>query len=315
MKQLAATVKPVAPFDFGLTAGNQTFFRREIPPTPPLQRGDGGISLAQDVHRRLLDLRGKLALASVRSVGSVAAPELAVELQGDGLTSQDAALAADQVAWILGAHQHLAPFYTLAQGDPVLSAIVERFYGLHLPHAGSVFEALVLAILGQQIASNVARIIRTLLIETYGPCQTIQGETYYAFPRPESLLAASVEELQRLKLSRRKAEYIQGIAAAALGESNGLEVLRQLPDAAVVEQLMQLRGVGPWTAQCALIRALGRPDAFPLGDLALRRTVSRLYFNGEDITDADLEKLARRWSPWRTFATVYLFTALRAGMA
>lgn len=304
MEQLATTIKPVAPFDFGLTAGYQTYFRGSY----------GSDSLAQDVYRRLLDVRGKLVLATVRSVGSVAAPELAVELQGDGLASQDAALAADQVAWILGAHQQLTPFYALAQTDPVLSAVVERFNGLHLPHAASVFEALVLAILGQQLATNVARIIRTLLIETYGPCQTFQGETYYTFPRPESLLAATVEELQRLKLSRRKAEYIQGIAAAALGESNGLEALRQLPDADVVEQLRQLRGVGPWTAQWALIRALGRPDAFPLGDLALRRTVSQLYFNGADLDDARLEEFSRRWSPWRTYATIYLFTALRAGM-
>jgi DNA-3-methyladenine glycosylase II len=123
-----------------------------------------------------------------------------------------------------------------------------------------------------------------------------------------------VEELQRLKLSRRKAEYIQGIAAAALGESNGLEALRQLPDAEVVEQLRQLRGVGPWTAQWVLIRALDRPDAFPLGDLALRRTVSQLYFNGADLDDTRLEEFSRRWSPWRTCATIYLFTALRAGM-
>jgi len=303
MASLTATVKPVPPFDFGLTAGYQTYFRSSY----------GSDSLAQDVYRRLLDVRGKLVLASVRSVGSVAAPELAVELQGDSLSSQDAALAADQVAWIVGADEDLGPFHTLAQGDPVLSAIVERFYGLHLPHAASVFEALVLAILGQQLATNVARIIRTLLIETYGPCQTFQGETYYTFPRPESLLSADLEELQRLKLSRRKAEYIQGIATAALGEPNGLQALHQLPDAEVVKQLLQLRGVGPWTAQWVLIRALGRPDAFPLGDLALRRTVSHLYFNGSTLNDGELEQFSRRWSPWRTYATIYLFTAMRAG--
>jgi DNA-3-methyladenine glycosylase II len=72
--------------------------------------------------------------------------------------------------------------------------------------------------------------------------------------------------------------------------------------------------VGKWTAQWVLVRALGRPDALPLGDLALRRVVSRLYFQGETIDDPQLEEFSQRWSPWRTYATVYLFTALRAGM-
>ena len=72
--------------------------------------------------------------------------------------------------------------------------------------------------------------------------------------------------------------------------------------------------MGQWTAQWVLIRSLGRPDALPLGDLALRRAVSKLYFGGDEINDSQLEEFSRRWSPWRTYATVYLFTALRQGM-
>jgi DNA-3-methyladenine glycosylase II len=267
-------------------------------------------------YRRLLDVRGKLVLASVHSVGSIEAPELAVELQGDGLTADDAVSSERQVAWLLGTSQDLGPFYTLAEEDPTMSAIVQRFYGLHLPHTASVFEALVLAILGQQIATNVARIIRTLLIETYGPRQAFDGEVYYAFPRPERLGSAPIEQLRGLKLSQRKAEYVQGIARAALSFSpSGFESLHQVSDDVAVQRVQELRGVGPWTAQWVLVRALGRPDALPLGDLALRRAVSRLYFNGDGVTDAAVGELARRWSPWRTFATVYLLTALRSGMA
>ena len=73
--------------------------------------------------------------------------------------------------------------------------------------------------------------------------------------------------------------------------------------------------VGQWTAQWLLIRALGRPDALPLGDLALRRVVSRLYFQEEPLNDAQVEEFCRRWSPWRTYATTYMFTAMRTGMA
>ena len=162
----------------------------------------------------------------------------------------------------------------------------------------------------------MARIIRTLLIETYGPHENFDGETYYAFPRPETLASVSVKELRSLKLSWRKAEYVQGIALAAL-DSGGqnLEGFRKLADEDVVKAATALRGIGNWTAQWLLIRALGRPDGLPLGDLALRRVVSHLYFEGAPVTDAQVEDFCQRWRPWRTYATVYWFTAMRRGMA
>ena len=86
-------------------------------------------------------------------------------------------------------------------------------------------------------------------------------------------------------------------------------------DLIAVASMVALRGLGIWTAQWVLIRALGRPDALPLGDLALRRVVSRVYFEGAEINDAQLGEFAQRWSPWRAYATVYLFTAMRSGMA
>jgi DNA-3-methyladenine glycosylase II len=158
MDKVTATIKPVAPFNFDLTTGYHTYIRGRY----------GTDSFEDGVYWRLLDLGDKLVLASVRSVGSVAEPQLAVELEGEELSSLDVIAAWEQIAWLLGADQDLAPFYTLAEGDPVLGSVVEKFYGLHLPHTATAFEALVLAILGQQIASSGARIIRTLLIETTG---------------------------------------------------------------------------------------------------------------------------------------------------
>ena len=102
---------------------------------------------------------------------------------------------------------------------------------------------------------------------------------------------------------------------AALNFSpEGMESLHRMSDEDVVKRVVELRGVGVWTAQWVLIRALGRPDGLPLGDLALRRVVSRSYFGGSEIDDAQLADFAQRWSPWRAYATVYLFAAVRQGM-
>jgi len=301
MDRLIASIKPVPPFNFELTAGYHTYFQSRY----------GTDTMEDSVYRRLLDLDDKLVLASVRSIGTLDAPELALELQGPELSPDDVESATDRVSWLLGADQDLAPFYELGRADQAMAGLVEQFYGLHLPHTASVFEALVLAVLGQQISTNVARIIRTLLIETFGPSAEFDGETYYAFPRPASIWASSPAELHTMKLTQRKSEYVHGLAGSALDPEMGLECLEELTDREIVEKLVALRGVGMWTAQWALIRAVGRPDALPLGDLALRRVVSRLFMDGEDVNDAKVEEIAQRWSPYRTYATVYLFSALR----
>lgn len=303
MDRLIASIKPVPPFNFELTAGYHTYFQSRY----------GTDTMEDGVYRRLLDLDDKLVLASVRSIGTLDAPELALELQGPELSQDDVESATDRVSWLLGVDQDLAPFYELGRADQAMAGLVEQFYGLHLPHTASVFEALVLAVLGQQISTSVARIIRTLLIETFGPSAEFDGETYYAFPRPASIWASSPAELHTMKLTQRKSEYVYGLAGSVLDPEMGLERLEELTDREIVEKLVALRGVGMWTAQWALIRAVGRPDALPLGDLALRRVVSRLFMDGEDVNDAKVEEIAQRWSPYRTYATVYLFSALRTG--
>ena len=303
MDRLTATIRPVAPFDFELTAGYHTYFQSRY----------GTDTMEDGVYRRLLDLGDKLVLASVRSSGTVDAPELALELRGPELSPANVELATDRVSWLLGVDQDLAAFYELGKADEAMAGLVDEFYGLHLPHTATVFEALVLAVLGQQISTSVARIIRTLLIETFGPSAEFDGETYYAFPRPESIWASSPAELHTMKLTQRKSEYVHGLAGSTLDTAVGLERLDELTDREIVEKLTALRGVGLWTAQWALIRAVGRPDALPLGDLALRRVVSRLFMDGKDVTDTQVEEIAKRWSPYRTYATVYLFSALRTG--
>ena len=293
---------PVPPFDFELTAGYHTYF----------QARSGADSMEGNVYRRLLDLEGRLVLASVSSTGSVDAPQMTVELRGGSLAESDSELAAAQLQWMLGTQQDLGPFYILATADGAMAELSERFRGLHLPRTATLFESLVLAILGQQISASVARTMRMLMIERYGAVAEFDGVTYYAFPRPEDIAASTPEELRTLKLTQRKSEYIHGIAQAAL-EPDWAQV-ELLPDDEFVRRLVQLRGIGAWTAQWALVRGLARPDALPLGDLALRRGVSRLLRDGEPVTDAEVEQLAERWRPWRSYATAYLFAAMRSGM-
>ena len=301
---LVTTVRPLPPYDFELTAGQPNYSREQ-----PFKTEE----YVDSCYIRLLDLGDKVALAKVSSVGAVDQPELSVELTGNDLTGADADRAARQITWLLGCDQDLRPFYDAVTADSVLVEVVNDFYGYHNTRTASVYEALVQAVLGQQIATNVARIIRSLLVEHYGVRATIAEREWYAFPRAEALAIAEVDDLRQLKLSYRKAEYIQGIARAAVDSGNNLDGIHDLEDDEVVKRMVAMRGVGHWTAQWVLVRALARPDGFPVGDLALRRTVSSLYFDGAEIDDRQLLDFSQRWSPWRSYATSYLFAALRTG--
>ena len=211
--RLMINIEPRPPFAFDLTVAYHNNFQAQHRAG---DLADGPVDgPADEAYRRLLDLGDRLGLATVRSTGSVDAPRLELELRGEGITAEHGARAARQVSWLLGTDQDLGPFYALAGNDPVLDRVVDRFYGLHLPHTATIFEALVLGVVGQQIATNVARIIRTLIIETYGPRAEFDSATYYCFPRPEAIRESSPDELRAMKLTRRKSEYIHGIAGAA----------------------------------------------------------------------------------------------------
>ena len=171
-----------------------------------------------------------MALATVHSRGDVDSPRLVVELRGPDLDAGAVAQAQDRIAWMLGIDQDLQPFYRMASADAHLAPLLAGLRGLHVFHTASVFEALVLAILGQQISTHVAHMLRTLLIETYGDAIDLEGGTFHAFPRPEALVTAGVEGLRAIKFSTRKSEYTRrGPLDCAVAADTRAGSTRRLP--------------------------------------------------------------------------------------
>ena len=296
-------ITPTAPYDFDLTVGSMTFF----------QARHAADMFEDGVLRRVLSLSHKSALVSVRSVGSVDAPRLAVEVNGDSLTQVDTDEALQIVRRMLATDADINAFYDMALDDPHLAPMVSNMYGLRPTCSPTAFEALVLAILGQQISTHVARMLRNLIIETYGDRVTIGGETLHAFPRPQTLADAGPAGLRAIKFSMRKAEYIAGISQQIVSGELSLEAMRDLPDDEIVSGLLALRGVGAWTAHWMLMRAFGRPDGFPHGDLALQRMMGVLVGDGSPMPPEDALAYSERWSPYRSWVTTYMFGAGRTG--
>lgn len=304
MKRAIVTLTATPPYDFELTAASATSFRGHY----------AAETFKDGIYHRLLDLGDNhLCLVTVCSSGTVDSPRLQVELTGTAIDEDIVTEARRQVSWILGTDQDLAPFYSMALQDPILAVLTREMKGLHLTHTISVYEALILAILGQQVHSRVAHLLCNLLIQTFGPSAEVAGVTYHAFPCPEALLGAGMEGLRSIKFSARKARYILDIAGRVASGELDLEGLRTCPDEDVIHTLTSIRGVGVWTAQWLLIHALGRPDGFPHGDLALQRTLGILLKSGSSLRPEEAMEYSRRWSPFRSYVTTYLFATVRSG--
>jgi DNA-3-methyladenine glycosylase II len=206
-------------------------------------------------------------------------------------------MAADQVRRYLGAPFDLESFAAFAQGDRVLAPLVRELRGFRPPLAPEPFETLVTSITAQQVSLHAAFAIRNRFIEAFGE----RRDRAYAFPAPERLASVAMQDLTPLGFSRRKAEYVVGLARSDVD----LGALSTLPDDEVKGRLTALPGIGEWTADWFLARHLARPDAWPAGDLGLRKAV--LHFYGEEDTRA----AGDRFPGQRNLAAHYLLTGLR----
>ena len=198
----------------------------------------------------------------------------------------------------LGEPFDLDAFAAFAATDQVLAEIVATLRGFRPPLVPDPFETLVTSITAQQISLRAASSIRNRLIEAFGE----RHEVAYAFPARERLAVARPEEIVAVGFSRRKAAYLVGLANADLD----LEALALLPDDEVRAALVALPGIGEWTADWFLARHLGRGEAWPSGDLALRKAV--LHFYGDA---ADVRATGARFSRFANLAAHYLLVGHR----
>jgi DNA-3-methyladenine glycosylase II len=198
---------------------------------------------------------------------------------------------------LLGAEFDLASFYEWARGEPVLARLIRKLPGFRPPLAPDPFETLVTSITAQQISLHAAFSIRNRLIQRFGR----RAGQAYSFPTAQRLRRADPDELVQLGFSRRKAEYVVGLA----GENIDYAGLAQLPDEEIKARLVAIRGLGEWTADWYLARHLARPRAWPAGDLGVRKAVAAFYPEATDV-----RALGERFEPFQNLTVHYLLAGL-----
>jgi DNA-3-methyladenine glycosylase II len=187
----------------------------------------------------------------------------------------------------------------LSVADARLAVIIKSVGAYEIKLQKDPFRSLVEAIIYQQLAGSAADAIYGRFVKIYG-----------RFPRPAQLVATKDSRLRAAGLSGRKAEYLKDLAARVADGRLKLALLPKLPDEQVVEQLVQVKGIGRWTAEMFLIFCLGRQDVLPVGDLGLRKAIQKAYLLAELPSPEIICNIAQPWKPYCSIATWYMWKSL-----
>ena len=186
----------------------------------------------------------------------------------------------------------------LAKKDPVMGAIIRAHPKVFLMPRGEPFFTLARAIVGQQISVKAAQAVWDRLVLC---CGTIEPPTILAKKRPE---------LRACGLSDRKTEYIADLAQHFADGKIHVHRWPEMDDEAIIAELVEVRGIGRWTAEMFLIFNLLRSDVFPLDDLGVQKGICLAYFKGRKVSLRTMKRLAETWRPWRSVASWYLWRSL-----
>lgn len=195
---------------------------------------------------------------------------------------------------------------TLARRDPVLKRLIHSYPGIHLKQRSDAFTTLARAIVGQQISVKAADAIWGRFVAL------VSAAPFHSFPRllPSSVATAELIALRRCGLSQRKAEYLTDLAAHFRSGRLDPRRWKRLGDEALIEALVDVKGIGRWTAEMFLIFHELRSDVLPVDDIGLQRAISVHFNDGERLPREAMLAVADLWRPWRSVATWYLWRSL-----
>ncbi|MGD1069998.1 MAG: DNA-3-methyladenine glycosylase [Bryobacteraceae bacterium] len=189
--------------------------------------------------------------------------------------------------------------------DPVMGKIIERTGPFTMQYREPSFETLVRSIVYQQLSGKVANVI-------FARLHAAAGEETLT---PAGVMKLRPERMRKLGLSAQKTLYIRELAKHTKKASVVFESLADMEDAAVIEHLTKVKGIGVWTAQMFLMFALQRPDVLPVADLGIRSAMKRAYGLPDLPKPAEMEQIAAPWKPYTSIACWYLWRSLENAAA
>jgi DNA-3-methyladenine glycosylase II len=265
--------------------------------------GYGGPTVPGHLHLAF-PMVGRDAVAAVcarQPEGADGTVEMDAVIAGDGSVSD----AIDSLVRILSLDTDGRGYDEIGEREPAIGRLQARYPGLRPVLFLSPYEAGAWALIGARIAIRQAARVKAAMAAKLGTSITIHGEKLDAFPAPTRL--ATLDDFPGL--FGRKAEYLRGIAEAAIAGQLDPGGLRAVPEEAALERLGAIPGIGPFSAELILLRGVGTTDRAPVTESRLGRAVTLAYGEGEP-SMARLAEITETWRPFRTWVTLLVRTYL-----
>jgi DNA-3-methyladenine glycosylase II len=244
---------------------------------------------------------GVAAVCAVQPDGPDGAVEMDAVVEGDGSSSD----AIGSLVRILSLDSDGGGYDDIGEQEPAIGRLQARYPGLRPVLFLSPYEAGAWALIGHRISIRQAARVKAAMAAKIGTSIAIHGETLDAFPAPTRL--ATLDEFSGL--FGRKAEYLRGVAEAAMAGQLDADALRALPEDDALERLTTIPGIGPFSAELILLRGVGTTDRAPVSESRLGRAVALAYGIAEP-SPARLTEITDAWRPFRTWVTLLVRTYL-----
>ena len=180
-------------------------------------------------------------------------------------------------------------------GDRKLKSVIKTHGAVSLKKRRDYFNILAMSIVYQQLSGAAAGTI-------YGRLKAKCGGKV----RPNTIQSLSIPIMRKCGLSRQKISYIRDLSKRFTKKEINPRKFHTLSDQKIIDELVAVRGIGRWTAEMFLIFSLGREDVFPADDLGIKRAIQKIY-GVQDVSQKNLDKFSKRWSPYRSYASLYLW--------
>jgi len=298
---LTFIIRPVPPFRLDLTVWA---LRRRA--RNQIDRWDGSS------YRRIIRLGGRPTEIAVRQVGASAEPRLMVAATPAPLNPLGRERVRTIVEQLLGLPVDLSEWYRMAARDTRLRLLANRFRGLKPPRFPTIFEALVNAFACQQLSLEVGLELLNRLAAVCDMRRGTGGRAPYGFPAPRHVARLPPSRYRAIGFSRQKVHALLALARAIERGQIDLERLVREDDAEVCAQLLELRGVGRWTAEYVMLRGLGRLHVFPGDDVGAQKRLARWLGRSRPLDYAGVRRVVE---PWQPYAGLVYFHLLLDGLS
>ncbi|KAA6447859.1 DNA-3-methyladenine glycosylase family protein [Bacillus swezeyi] len=253
----------------------------------------------REVRLPLRNKEKKPCIVTVQAAGTADAPEFIVS------GSEDRDDLMEEVKRIFRWKENLQPVLDHFSATS-LSKLFEEHAGTPLVLDFHLYHCLMKCIIHQQLNLSFAYTLTERFVHTFGE----QKDGVWFYPLPETIAKLDYGDLRELQFSMRKSEYVIDTSRMITGGSLNLDELDLLSDEDIMDKLVKIRGIGPWTVQNVLLFGLGRPNLFPMADIGIQNAIKRHFGLKDKPTKEEMLEMSKEWHPYLSYASLYLWRSI-----